>query len=268
MTPQEEQPTVQQLFDLSGRAALVTGAAGYLGQAMASALAEAGATVVVSSRDRGRAEEAAAALPTTGGTVHLGVPLDHKDEDSLQSGFAEAVERSGGLDILVNNGQSGPSDDWTSITADGFGEHLSNAVGYFLLARLMRDHAVSRSRPAGIVMIGSMYGVVASYPDTYAGLVPASSVGYHTLKGGLIHMTRHLAAYWAADRVRVNCLSPGPFPSSKANPEMVERLKQKSPLQRMGRPHELKGPLLLLASDAGSYLTGQNLLVDGGWTVW
>jgi gluconate 5-dehydrogenase len=263
-----EQPTVQQLFDLTGRAALVTGAAGYLGQAIAAALAEAGATVVVSSRDRERAEQAAAALPTVNGTTHIGVPLDHKDEDSMRSGFAEAVERSGGLDVLFNNGQGGTADDWSEITADGFNEQLSNATGYFLLARLMRDHAVQRSKPASIVMLGSMYGVVASYPDAYEGLVPASSVGYHALKGGVIHMTRHLAAYWAADGVRVNCLSPGPFPSEKANADMVERLKEKTPMKRMGLPHELKGPALLLASDAGSYITGQNLLVDGGWTAW
>ena len=207
-----EQPTVQQLFDLTGRAALVTGAAGYLGQAIAAALAEAGATVVVSSRDRERAEQAAAALPTVNGTTHIGVPLDHKDEDSMRSGFAEAVERSGGLDVLFNNGQGGTADDWSEITADGFNEQLSNATGYFLLARLMRDHAVQRSKPASIVMLGSMYGVVASYPDAYEGLVPASSVGYHAPKGGVSHLTRHLAADWAAGARRVNCLRPAPPP--------------------------------------------------------
>jgi NAD(P)-dependent dehydrogenase (short-subunit alcohol dehydrogenase family) len=263
-----EQPTIQQLFDLTGRAAMVTGASGYLGSAIAAALAEAGATVVVSSRDRERAEATAAELPTVNGAAHIGVQLDHKDEDSIQSGFAEAVERSGGLDVLFNNGQGGTADAWNDITADGFNEQLANATGYFLLARLMRDHAVERSQPASIVMLGSMYGVVASYPDAYEGLVPASSVGYHALKGGVIHMTRHLAAYWAADGVRVNCLSPGPFPSEKANADMVERLKQKNPMKRMGLPYELKGPALLLASDAGSYITGQNLLVDGGWTAW
>ncbi len=100
------------------------------------------------------------------------------------------------------------------------------------------------------------------------GVCVASPVQYHTLKGGIVHMTRHLASYWARDNVRVNCLSPGPFPNEKALAEMVERLKTKNPMQRMGQPHELKGALLLLASDAGSFITGQNLLVDGGWTAW
>jgi gluconate 5-dehydrogenase len=81
-------------------------------------------------------------------------------------------------------------------------------------------------------------------------------------------MVRHLAVYWAADGVRVNCLSPGPFPSSAAKPALVRRLKKQSPMRRTGQPHELKGAVLFFASDASSYVTGQNLLVDGGWTAW
>lgn len=81
-------------------------------------------------------------------------------------------------------------------------------------------------------------------------------------------MARHLAVYWAKDRVRVNCLSPGPFPRDTAPVDMVERLSQKSPMGRMGQPHELKGAIVFLASDASSYMTGQNLIIDGGWTAW
>ncbi len=113
-----------------------------------------------------------------------------------------------------------------------------------------------------------MYGIVGSYPDTYDGVCSASPVAYHALKGGVIHMTRHLAVYWAEDGLRVNCLSPGPFPSEKANPEMVQRLCNKNPMKRMGTSSELKGAILFLASNASSYMTGQNLVIDGGWTAW
>jgi gluconate 5-dehydrogenase len=113
-----------------------------------------------------------------------------------------------------------------------------------------------------------MYGLVASYPDAYADVCPASPVAYHALKGGVVQMTRHLAAYWAADGVRVNCLSPGPFPKDAAPAAMVERLTAKLPMKRMGRPHELKGAIVFLASDASSFMTGQNLVIDGGWTAW
>ncbi len=264
----QQEPTVQQLFDLTGRVALVTGGAGYLGRAFCSSLAEAGTSVIVSSRDAARAEQTAAQLPVIGDAQHFGIQLDHKDENSLNTGFSQAVERAGRLDILLNNGQGGAGKDLTDINAEQFQDHFANATGYFILARLLRDYAVDQQRPANIIMLGSMYGMVASYPDAYEGICPASSVGYHALKGGVIHMARHLAVYWAKDKVRVNCLSPGPFPGERAPGDMVERLLTKSPMGRMGLPHELKGAALFLASDASSYITGQNIVVDGGWTAW
>jgi NAD(P)-dependent dehydrogenase (short-subunit alcohol dehydrogenase family) len=261
-------PSVQQLFDLTCRVALVSGASGYLGSAMAAALAEAGATVVVSSRDAEKARGVAARLPSPGGAKHAGISLDHLREESINAGFDAALQAAGKIDILVNNGHAADKSDWTNVTAEEFSHQLANATGYFLLARKLRDHVVARQAPGSVIIVGSMYGVVGSYPDAYEGICAASPVHYHTLKGGLVHLTRHLAVYWARDNVRVNCLSPGPFPHAGAPAEMVKRLEQKSPMRRMGQPHELKGPLLLLASDAGSYITGQNLLVDGGWTAW
>ena len=261
------EPTVQRLFDLSGKVALVTGGTGFLGSAFATALAEAGARVVISSRERSRAEAAVATLP--GDADHVGVRLDHMDGGSIEAGFADAVEATGQIDVLVNNGNEGVLNDWTDVTHEQFARQQGNVAGYFTLARLVRNDAVERGDPASIVMLGSMYGQVASYPDTYAGVCPASPAAYHALKGGIIHVTRHLAAYWAADRVRVNCLSPGPFPNmTKAPHEMVDRLCTKSPMGRMGEPHELKGAIVFLASDASSYMTGQNMTIDGGWTAW
>jgi gluconate 5-dehydrogenase len=262
------QPTIQQLFDLSGRVALVTGASGHLGSALAQALAEAGCRVVVASRDPGRGTAAAEVLGGPQQGRHLAVVLDHMDEASLTRGFNDALAAAGRIDVLVNNGHEGLAADWTAVTAEQFSRQLANATGYFLLARLTRDHAVSRKGGASIILLGSMYGVVGSYPDAYAGITVASPAAYHALKSGIVHLTRHLAVYWAADEVRVNCLSPGPFPGEKADPRMVERLCTKSPMKRMGLPHELKGAIVFLASDASSYMTGQNLLIDGGWTAW
>ncbi|HIF00660.1 MAG TPA: SDR family oxidoreductase [Planctomycetes bacterium] len=260
--------SIQQLFSLSGRVALITGGSGYLGQSFCRVLADAGATVVVASRKQSRAQQIADDLPRIGTAKHYGVQLDQLDEESVGAGFAAAVDAADAVDILINNGQQGHAMDLTNVTADAFSSDLRNATGYFLLARHLRDHVVARGAAGSVVMVGSMYGVVGSYPDAYDGVCLASPVQYHALKGGIIHMTRHLAVYWGKDQVRVNCLSPGPFPSEKAPAEMVERLKTKSPMGRMGAPQELNGALLLLASDAGSYITGQNLLVDGGWTAW
>jgi gluconate 5-dehydrogenase len=267
MRPDSE-PTVSELFSLAGKVALLTGGCGHLGSAMARALAEAGASVVLTSRDQAKAESAARALPVIGAARHFGLALDHMQPESLPERFTAAVQFAGKVDVLVNNGHEALAADWTNVTAEQFSRHLANATGYFELARLMRNHAVSRGEPASIVLLGSMYGVVGSYPDAYEGVCPASPVAYHALKGGIVHLTRHLAVYWAKDRVRVNCLSPGPFPRDTAPAAMVERLSQKSPMGRMGQPSELKGAIVFLASDASSYMTGQNLIIDGGWTAW
>ena len=267
-SPPQNEPTVQALFDLSGKTSLITGASGYLGQAMARALAEAGSRVVATSRNVERARNAANSLPDPGGVGHVGLVIDQMDDDSIQRGFAQAVEKTGRIDVLVNNGNQAVAADLADVTPDEFNRQLANATGYFLLARMLRDHTVAQKRPASVIMLGSMYGMVGSYPDAYAGVCPASPVGYHALKGGIIHMTRHLAVYWAGDGVRVNCLSPGPFPAPTVSSTLVARLATKCPMRRMGLPHELKGAVVFLASEASSYMTGQNLVIDGGWTSW
>lgn len=262
------EPTTQQLFDLRGQVAMVTGGNGYLGASMARALAEAGARIVITSRQLERAEQAADQLPPVESGRHHGVQLDHMSRSSLEAGFASALQCCGRLDVLVNNAHQPLAADWTNVTGEEFTNQLANATGYFLLSRLLRNHVVDRGDRGSIILVGSMYGVVASYPDAYADIGPASPVAYHALKGGVVQMTRHLAAYWARDQVRVNCLSPGPFPHPQVSPQLIERLEQKSPMRRMGQPHEVKGAVLFLASQASSYMTGQNLLIDGGWTAW
>ena len=260
--------SLPSLFDLSEHLALVTGAGGHLGTALARALAEAGARVVVTSRDPQRATKIANSLPRVGKTAHFGVQLDQMSPTSIEQCMNTIRKQAGVVDVLVNNAHDAIGKDWRTISGSEFQHHFSNLTAYFLLARAVRDDAVEARKAASIVMLGSMYGIVGSYPDSYEGVSPASPAAYHALKGGIVQLTRHLAVYWAKDRVRVNCLSPGPFPSAAANPQLVERLLAKCPMGRIGEPHELKGPLLLLATSAGSYITGQNVIVDGGWTAW
>lgn len=260
--------TIRELFDLSGRVALITGASGYLGFAMAEGLAEAGCRVVVASRKLETAKQTSAKLGGAQKGKHLAVALNHLEEKSLRRGFESAVKQAGHIDILINNGHEALGADWSSVTAEQFTKHLANATGYFLLARLLRDHAVKRKTSASIINLGSMYGQVASYPDAYENLCAASPVAYHTLKGGILQMTRHLAVYWAKDNVRVNSLSPGPFPAPGVSAKLVKRLEKKSPMNRMGKPNEIKGAVVFLVSDAASYVTGHNLVVDAGWTAW
>jgi gluconate 5-dehydrogenase len=260
--------TISQLFDLSGRVALITGASGYLGFAMAEGLSEAGCRVVVASRKLETAKKTAAKLGGAQKGKHLAVAINHLDEKSLRRGFASAVKQAGQIDILINNGHEPLGADWSTVTREQFTKQLANATGYFLLARLVRDHAVKRKAPASIINLGSMYGQVASYPEAYEKLCAASPAAYHTLKGGILQLTRHLAVYWAKDNVRVNSISPGPFPATGVSAKLIKRLEKKSPMNRMGKPNEIKGAVVFLASDASSYVTGHNLVVDGGWTAW
>lgn len=260
--------TVHELFDLTGRVALVTGGCGHLGTTFARALAEAGASVVISSRRPAAAEDAARALPSPRGARHFGIEMDQLDDASLDAGFNAAVAQAGHVDVLVNNAFESLTEDWTTVTPGQFRRHLGNVAAYFFLARRFHDHVVARKGEGSVVMVGSMYGVSASYPAVYEGVCHASPAAYHAMKGGIVQLTRNLAVTWASENIRVNCLSPGPFPHAGAPAELVRRLCDKSPMKRMGAPEELKGALLLLASDAGSYITGHNFLVDGGWTAW
>ena len=265
MTAESEH--VLDLLSLKGKVALVTGATGHLGSRIAEGLAEAGASVVVSSRRIDDATIAAAKLPTNG-AKHHGVEIDQMVEASIEAGFAAATKAAGRIDVLINNAHEPVALDWSTISSEQFTRQLQNLTGYFLLSRLFRNHVAARIGRGSIVFLGSMYGSVASYPDVYEDISPASPAAYHALKGGVVQLTRHLAVYWAKDNVRVNCLSPGPFPSPQAPSELIERLSEKNPMRRMGKPHELKGAAVFLASEASSYMTGQNLIVDGGWTAW
>ncbi len=262
-----EEPTLAELFDLRGKVALVTGGAGVLGTPMCRALAQAGARVAVASRSEEKCRRLAEELG--GGSFALAVDLS--DEAGVRAVVDEVAARAGRLDILVNNGYNGPTPRLEEATAEDFRRSLEVGVtGQFVAAQQAARH-MRAGAGGSIINVASMYGLVASYPEVYEGLDACSPPNYHATKGALVHLTRHLAAYWAADGIRVNCISPGPFPHDATQqrlPEFIRRLEERVPLKRMGRPHELMGAVVFLASAASSYCTGINVVVDGGWTAW
>ena len=266
MEPAEH--SVLDLLNLKGKAAVVTGASGWLGSAMSRALAEAGATLAVSSRDAAQAERSAAELPGKG---HVGLALNQDDTNTIPGFMGRVIDQLGRVDILVNNAYGHTLPDIDQASADDFDQayHLG-VTAYFLLAREVYRHLMERNSAGSIVNIASMYGVVGGHPEIYQGIPLTGGANYFAMKGGLISLTRHLAVNWAPHGIRVNCISPGPFPRPARSkvPQFIPRLCKHVPLGRVGRAEELKGAVLLLASDAGSYITGQNLIVDGGWTAW
>lgn len=257
---------VLELFKLTGRVALVTGGAGSgYGRQVVAALAEAGATVVITSRCLERAAAAASAFRAEGLQVE-GRVLQPGDEDSTRHLVESVVERHGRLDILVNNAVANLLKPVEQIRVSEWEAVMKvNLTAGLLLSRTAAP--LLRSGGSGsIVNIASIYGVVAPDPALYGSSGLNSPVVYGVSKAALIHLTRQLAVTWAPE-VRVNCITPGGLWNGQAH-DFVERYVARTPLRRMGGPDDLKGAVLYLASEASAWVTGQNLHVDGGWTLW
>jgi NAD(P)-dependent dehydrogenase (short-subunit alcohol dehydrogenase family) len=251
-----------ELCSLKDRVAIVTGASSGLGVTFAKGLAKAGAKVVIAARRKERLDDLAKELDSQG-FESLSVACDVTDVDDVDRMVQTTMGRFGRIDILINNaGQTvvfpaehEPIEDFNRVMK-------INVTGAF--ACTQRCGRVMLEAGCGsIINISSMLGLV--------GIGALTQASYATSKGALINMTRELAAQWAHRGVRVNALGPGFFPTEMTGPlfdndQGIDFIKQRTPMNRPGRPEELVGPLLLLASDAGSYITGQTIVVDGGWT--
>jgi NAD(P)-dependent dehydrogenase (short-subunit alcohol dehydrogenase family) len=266
-------PHVHELFSLTGRVALVVGGSRNLGLDMAEALGDAGADLAITSRSAETATAVAAELATVTARRVLGLQLDAADEESVVSGFAKVVETYGRLDVVVVNAGGARLSGGGALIADRLlvdWDHVTalNLRGTFLCCR----EAVRHMRPAGqgsLITVGSISGVVGRDRSVYVGsdMVP-NLPDYSAAKGGIIAFTRDLAAEIGASGLRANCLSPGGFERGQPA-EFVRRYSAQTMLGRMGTDGlDLKGAVVFLASDASSYVTGHNLVVDGGFTAW
>jgi NAD(P)-dependent dehydrogenase (short-subunit alcohol dehydrogenase family) len=265
---------VLQQFRLDGRVALVTGAAGHLGRYMAHALATAGAHVVLNGRHRNTLDELATEITALGQQVSVAC-FDITQKNLVATQVAEIAATFNRLDVLVNNASAGRPGTLETASAANFEEsYRVNVVAAFGLmqASLPLLKAAGRLNPGGasVINIASMYGSVSPDPAIYGTSGANSPPYYGAAKAGMIQFTRYAACHLAEDKIRVNCISPGPFPAEQylqGDPAFHNRLNGKNPMRRIGEPSELQGPLLFLASDASSYVTGINLAVDGGWTA-
>lgn len=264
-------PSLADLFSLEGRNALVVGGAGLLGGEISYTLAELGARVIVASRDLDKCENFAASLASRFVGDHRAIQVDIMEPSSIRKMLSDVAEISGGgLDILVNSGWSGRKNTFESISDEDWNLDIEVSLnGVFRTVKAAEP--LLEKRQGVIVSVASMYGHVAPDYRMYDSERFANPPSYGAAKAGVIQLTRYLASFLAPKKIRANCISPGPFPfeaTQKENPEFIARLEVKNPLNRIGQPQDLKGAAALLCTDAGAYITGQNLCVDGGWTVW
>lgn len=247
------------MFSLQGKVAVVTGGGGLLGSAIAKGLAQQGARVVLASRHPEKHAPVSGEIAASGGES-LSVTLDISKPEAVSESFAEIERRAGGVDVLINAAQGSRSAPSANMDFSTWTMGLAAGVsGTFSCCQAA--HASMRRRGGGsIVNVSSILAHRSPIPQSTGEASAAPASNYATNKGAVLALTRFLAVEWAHAAIRVNAISPGAFPRTAQPLPSV-------PLGRTGRPEELVGAVLLLVSDAGSYITGQELVIDGGWSV-
>lgn len=267
------------LFDLSGKAAVITGASGILGRHFSTGLAEAGADLALLDIRSEGIDELAAELSAKYGVKARGFVCDVSDPASVKQAVSAVVTTFGRIDILHNNA-AGKSDDLDAFFAPFEDYSLEqwrqimavNLDGMFLMAQAVGKQMVAQGHGGSIIQTSSIYGLIG--PDQriyegsfYLGRQINTPAVYSASKAGIVGLTKYLATYWADKGIRVNTIAPGGAESGQ-NDEFMRRYSARIPMGRMARAHEIVGALLYLASDASSYVTGQTIAVDGGLEAW
>lgn len=261
---------ISKLFDLSGRVAIVTGGTGLLGMVFVHALSGHGAHVVLADLDQQHCDQCASEIVRAHGGRAIGVQTDVARPEDVKRLVERVRSEFGQIDILVNNAAGYPPGFYAPFeeyTLEAWSQAMAvNLTGTFLMAQAVGRVMLSRGQ-GSIINISSIYGIVGPDPRIYEGSNINTPVAYPVSKAGVLGLTRYLATYWADKGIRVNAIAPGGVFRGQQDP-FLALYSARVPMGRMARKEELAGAVIYLASDASSYVTGHNLVVDGGWTAW
>ena len=263
---------IKKLFDLSGRIVIITGAAGNLGSKYAEGLTQAGANVVLADIDYATCKQLGKQLENKYSIKNLAIKLDLNDKSSIENMVSKTMKQFSKIDILINNAayqgnsksrkikfENFPLNEWNKAVS-------VNLTGVFLTCQEVGKIMV-KQKYGNIINIASTYGLVAPDQRIYGISGQNAAAFYSSTKAALLNLTRYLASYWNRTGIRVNSLSPGGVENSQES-NFIKKYSEKTMLGRMADKNEYVGAIIFLSSDASSYMTGSNLVIDGGWTAW
>ena len=255
---------MRNLFDLTGKVAIVTGAAGMYGRQMAEALAEAGAKTFLADMNLEKLQERVAEFRQAGLDA-TAIQYDQSSEESIAQLLRQVIDAAGGVDILVNNAVLRAMTDWSNPAVQFAKSMEVNATGVFMMIRTFGEHMASRGR-GSIINVASIHAVIGPDYSLYEGLNWGVAPDYFFHKGGLLQLTRFAASKLGPQGVRVNAILPGGFFNNQ-DPSFVARYNARTFLGRMADETDAKGAIVFLASDASAYITGTAIPIDGGYTA-
>lgn len=260
----------KNIFNLDGKVILITGGAGYLGTAISKGLASAGALVYVVGKSSEKLDNLSEYNSQFDRQRIFTKALDINDEKAFKSLVDSVYKTNGKIDALVNNASYARREKWDDLDLIKWNDGLEGSLNHYFTCTKVVAQYFLKQKFGCIVNNASLFAFMAPCFPMHLDLGNAASAHHVVSKGGILQMTKYLAALWATEGIRVNAISPGYFPQKRGEERLdyMAELNKRIPMQRIGQPEEIAGAVIFLCSQASSYITGQNIVIDGGYSIW
>lgn len=260
----------QKMFSLKNKVIMITGGAGHMGSSMSKALVSFGANVIMIGRNEERLRDLVIQNKPSGNNSFEYFVCDVTREEDFQDVVKKVVSNHGTIDVFINNAHSGKREKFEDLTKAAWQDGLEHTLTHYFTCLKAVSPVMLKVGKGSIINVASLWSYLAPDQRMYLDLNNNPPIHYSVAKGGALSMTRYLATLWADKGIRVNAISPGWFPQKRGpeRPDYMHEITRRIPMGRIGQPDDLAGIVVYLASDASSYVTGQNFIIDGGYSVW